>query len=188
MPHNLVLFEKYGVSWTVAKCLVVAGTLSLVLCAVLFTILFKHLKGTVRRLEPGEAGRVAFYGRSTATPGLDEVIQADGAGVGVELKFGIDDLRQAARRGDWKTFWLSPVMMTCGALGFCFLMSAGLLAARVPAFAHVLVDVMVLFLIFMTWFSCWAAIYTNIDAGTARATPTAGGGAPRSGGGAGGRR
>jgi len=164
---NGVLIQQFGASWTAAKCLIAMGVVLMILTAVLFRVLFKHRKGTVRRLDPYEAGRVALHGRSTATPGVDEVIQGKGVGVGIEMKFGIDDLRLAARRGDWKTFWLWPVIMTCAILAFLCIFTGVLLAAAAPGVLHIPLDLMVLFVLFMTWFSSWAATHTNIDASTA---------------------
>jgi len=183
------LLQKLDVPWSATKCCLVLGLVLAAVSAVLFYVLFKHVKGKVRRLDPHEAGRVAFYGRSTATEGVDEVIQADGVGVGAEIKFGIDDLRQAARRGDWMTFWLSPLLMTSGIFAFFFIFTAGLLFADAPGLIWGVAYTPLFLMLAMFWFMPWAALYTNIDAGTARTPRTSAPGAPgRAAGGTEGRR
>jgi len=184
MFSNGVLLQRFGVSWTVAKCCTVVGVALLALSAVLFYVLLKHVKGKARRLDPEEASRVAFYGRSTATPGLDEVVHGPAVGVGVEIKFGIDDLRLAARRGDWMTFWMSPLLITTFILGLTSIITAGLLAAAAPGLIFAVAYIPLCLMLLIFWFMPWAAIYTNIDAGTARASQGSGSTAPLPRGGA----
>jgi hypothetical protein len=99
--------------------------------------------------------------------------------------FGIDDLRLAARRGDWMTFWLSPLLMTSAIFSFFF--TAGLLFADAPGLIWGGAYAPLFLMLAMFWFMPWAAIYTNIDAGTARTAQTSASGAPgrRGGGGRG---
>jgi hypothetical protein len=172
MFSNGVVLQRFGVSWTVARCCIVIGVALVALSGVLFSVLFKHMKGKARRLEPEEASRVAFYGRSTASPGVDEVVQGRAVGVGVEIKFGIDDLRLAARRGDWMTFWLSPLLITTFILGLTSLITAGLVAASAPGLIVAVAYIPLGLMLLIFWFMPWAAIYTNIDAGTARGPQT----------------
>jgi hypothetical protein len=42
-------------------------------------------------------------------------------GASGEISISIDGLRQAARRGDWLTFWLWPILITCAFGGAWFL-------------------------------------------------------------------
>ncbi|HVZ34613.1 MAG TPA: hypothetical protein VG963_19425, partial [Polyangiaceae bacterium] len=105
------------------------------------------------------AGR-ASYERS------DLVYSVGAVGASGEIHAGIDDLRQAARRGDWLMFWLWPILFSCAFGGMWFL-SAGLLLDA-PRWLWVLITAFILLPIGCVWFAAWAAIYTNIDAGTAQ--------------------
>jgi len=176
MFPNPVLLQRFGVSWTLAKAFAIAGASLLAMSAVLFYVLFKHMNGKVRRLEPYEAGRVAL-GRGADIQRPEDVMEGKGVGVGVQISFGIDDLRLAARRGDWKTFWLCPLLLFGAFLGFSLIFNAIFAVASVPGPLAGVVDGILFLMVLFPCFLAWAAIYTNIDAGTARAVPDAGRGA-----------
>ena len=87
-----------------------------------------------------------------------------GAAVGVkaELNCNIDSLRQAARRGDWLTFWLWPVILSCSSLGFWLAFMAFAFLRREPILVGSLTLVSA-FIVFVAWFMPWAATHTQID-------------------------
>ncbi|HEY4184574.1 MAG TPA: hypothetical protein VGP07_05860 [Polyangia bacterium] len=163
MFENVVVTQRFGVSWTMARCSAIVGAGLMVLAALLFWALFKHSKGTVRRLAPEEAGRVALYGRGAQAPGPEEVIKGVGVGAGVELNANIDGLRKAARRGDWTTFWLWPLLLSSACIGVWFMFTAILLAASAPGLIEGVLSLLILLMLFVAWFMPWAAVHTNID-------------------------
>lgn len=171
MFTNHVVMEKLGVSWTLARCFLVVAVALFGVSAVLFAILFKHTKAGVRRLSKDEATLVTVYGRG-AEVGLDPNPAAL-AGYGMvggaaELKMDIDGLRNAARRRDWTTFWFWPIMLTTFVSSIWSALAAGLVAAgQGRGFLMVLLSAFVGLFLLIVWFMPWAAIYTNIDAGTA---------------------
>lgn len=175
MFTNHVVLEKLGISWTLAKCFLVVAAALLGVSAVLFVILFKHTKASVRRLSKDEATLVTVYGRASDV-GLDPNPAAL-AGYGMvggaaELKMDIDGLRNAARRRDWTTFWFWPIMLTTFISSIWSAVAAGLVAAgQGQGFLMVLLSAFVGLFLLIVWFMPWAAVYTNIDAGTAGATP-----------------
>ncbi len=176
MFPNPLLLQRFGVSWTLAKVFAIAGVSLWAMSALLFYVLFKHMNGKVRRLEPYEAGRVAL-GRGADIQRPDDVMEGKGVGVGVQTSFGIDDLRQAARRGDRMMFWLCPLLLSGAFLGFSCISNAAFAVASVPGPIAGIVDGFLLLMVLFPWFLAWAAIYTNIDAGTARPVPDDGRGA-----------
>jgi hypothetical protein len=162
MFKNPVLFHQFGISWTVVKTGLVAGTLLMVLAAVLFTALFKHVGAKTRKLTPSESQHVAFYPGEMGI--VEDVHGITWGGVAAELTWNIDTLRKAARRGDWFVFWVYPVMSSCWIIGFGLVLLTGMIAARFPLGMALVIGLCSLML-GVNWFMSWAAIYTKIDAG-----------------------
>jgi hypothetical protein len=126
----------------------------------LFIGLFKHVKGKAQRMSEEEAlDFVMNATRSGADPRTSPVWGA-AVGVKAELTANINTLRQAARRGDWLTFWLWPSILSGWSIGVWLLFMAFFRRDLVIAF---LVTVVPAFILFVAWFMPWAAIYTNID-------------------------
>ena len=179
MLKNHVVLEKLGISWTLAMCLLVGAAVLCGLSAMLFAILFKHTKASVRRLSKDEAAMVALYARTAEIqPGpVPVIVGAHGmTGAAAELKIDIDSLRNAARRGDWMTFWIWPIMLTGFVSGVGAALAAGLVAAgEGQGFLMILLLGFVGLFVSFVWFMPWAAVYTKIDLGTAGAGTTPGG-------------
>jgi hypothetical protein len=161
MLENPELFQALGISWTVAKCFAAAAVFLFLVSALLFTVLFKHTRGKVRRLSPEEAGRVARY---AAIPSSEpRLIDGKGVGAEAELSYNIDTLRKAAGRGDWLTFWGFPGCFACffGSFWCCFMAIAALTHS---GFVAIVISVTLgLMLALSSVFMPWAAIYTDID-------------------------
>jgi hypothetical protein len=162
MFSNPILFPGPGLSWTLARCCVAAGLLLMLLGALLFLILFKHVRGKVERLSPEEAGELAA---NAARRDVVPTIRMKGVGVSAQLSFNIDTLRQAARRGDWLTFWLAPGMFVVWFIGVWLMCMAFAIAEGSRAMA-VVVSVFMTLLVLVPPFMSWAAIYTTIDMDT----------------------
>jgi hypothetical protein len=163
MPKTLVLFRWLGINWTLTKCLAVAGVFLMLVAAGLFIILFKHVKGKVQRMSREETWDFINHGNLMIPHdyvGPTMLYAGPAVGVKVQLTANINTLRQAARRGDWLTFWLWPTMMSGWFIGGWLLcMSFG----RDDLVIVVVTTVPIVFLMFVAWFMPWAAIYTNID-------------------------
>jgi len=155
-------------------CLALAGSCLLGVAALLFWLLMKHLRVGVRHLDPDEAARLAFArsfpdtSSSSDLVSREAVLTTGGAGVEVELSFGIDDLREAFRANDRKTFWLWPTSMSSFILGLGSLLAALLLLLSVPWVIQGIVALFSLLMLLVIWFMQWAAVYTKIDVGTAK--------------------
>ena len=161
--EHLIVMRAFGVSWTLALCFGVAAAGTFLLSVVLFVVLFKHTQGVARRLHPEEAARLAYS--DPARPDETKLLWGKAAGVEVKLNMNIDSLRNAARHGDWLTFWLSPLLFSSAFVaGLCFSL-AGMLAVDAPL--AVLLSVVSFFalLLLIIWFMPWAALYTKIDLG-----------------------
>ncbi|HTQ03521.1 MAG TPA: hypothetical protein VMI54_06675 [Polyangiaceae bacterium] len=143
------------------------------LAALTFWIVFKHVGAQARRLDREEAGEFALYGASTGAPNPDELasfqktVIGPAAGTEVELHFGIDDLREAHRAGDWKIFWLWPVAMSSFVGAIAGLLEAAMLLAGAPWGIQLAVGAFVFLFVAVIWFMPWAAVHTKIDLGTA---------------------
>lgn len=98
----------------------------------------------------------------------DQVSYAVSTGVGVrrEVSFGIDDLRNLAKRGEWKLFWAFPVAFSGFGFGLLLVLVAASIFFKAPIFA-IAAAVCCIPLGCFGWFMAWAAIYTKIDLGTA---------------------
>jgi len=140
-----------------AVVLIVAGV-------VMFLVLWKHMKGKVTPLDPWDAGQVAVYGHTRGIYQADQAINSRGVGVEATLKVNIDTLRKARQRGDWKTFWLWPVSITCIFVGVlaAFWTPMLVFGAELPLFLAA--GFWLVFPLFF-WFMAWAAVYTKIDLG-----------------------
>lgn len=161
MSQSSFLFRWLGINWTLTKCLIVVGTFLVLLGAGLFIVLFKHVKGKAQRMGREEGWDFLMNAGLPRTDKNNIVLWAGPAvGVKAELNCNIDTLRNAARRGDWLTFWLWPIMLSCWSIGMFVLVGAVL--PRKPIFI-VLTALLPAFMMFVAWFMPWAAIYTNID-------------------------
>jgi hypothetical protein len=161
MLRNPILFQQFGIAWTVAWCWLFGGLVLMCVAAALFTILFRHLGAHTRELTPEEADHVAFYA-GKYTP-VEDMHGKHLWGRAAELSWNIDTLRKAANRGDWFAFWTFPTMFSLWMIGMgCVFMAMAIWAKAVVvivATAPILALMVILF-----WFMAWAAIYTNIDA------------------------
>jgi hypothetical protein len=164
MSNTPVLFRWLDINWTLTKCLVVAGVFLMLVGAGLFLILFKHVKGKVERLNREEVWNDfnTNFGVGIRTDYLAPTMLYRGPAVGVkaQLTANINTLRQAARRGDWLTFWLWPSILSGWSIGVWLLFMA---FCRRDLVIAVLVTVVPAFILLVAWFMPWAAIYTNID-------------------------
>jgi hypothetical protein len=95
---------------------------------------------------------------------------SSGSGVRREVSFGIDDLRLIAKRGEWTLFWACPISFVGFGLGFQFIFMAASVWAHTAGFALAASFVCFVFC-FSGPFMAWAALYTDIDAGTADPPP-----------------
>jgi hypothetical protein len=161
VSHSSILFRWLGINWTMNECMVALGALLMLVASGLFIVLFRHVKGKVQRMSREEtwdllmnAGKVGTERRTVPVWG--------GPAVGVELKLNcnIDTLRQAARRGDWLTFWLWPLMLSGWFTGMWLVFLA--IIPRQPLLL-VLITLVPALVISIAWFMPWAALYTNID-------------------------
>jgi hypothetical protein len=163
---NPVLVRAFGVDWTVATCFGTSSAGLLVAAVALFVVLAKRAKAVWVPLDPEEASRLAFYGRTSGDPvEPDEVIHGKAVGRGIEIKIDIDGLRKAARRGDWITFWFWPLGLSCAFAAPWFGTVAVFFATEGPAWVLAVVSLFFLGFIGLFWFLPWAALYTNIDLG-----------------------
>lgn len=178
MFKNHVVLEKMGISWTLGMCMGIAAAVLLGISAILFVVLFRHTKARARRLSKEEAAMVALYGRTgDIQPGPPPtIIGAYGtAGVAAELKIDIEGYREAARRGDWMTFWLFPIMGTCFPTSIGLAIAAPFIAwGDGEAFPVIMLLAFVGLFVGIVWFMPWAAIYTNIDRPTGGTATTSG--------------
>lgn len=168
---NPVLFRAGGIEWSTIKVCLASGVFLLLLTGLLVWILASHTKGAKwETMSSVEAADLAVNAGRAPHERFGQVYAGKAVGKSGEISAGIDDLRQAARRGDWLTFWLWPITMSCGSVGAWFIFSALTLSA--PRALWVAITVFCLLLAGLNWFMAWAAIYTNIDAGTARKVPS----------------
>ncbi len=161
MSKNPILFRWLDINWTLNECLLVSAVFLVLLAAGLFIVLFRHVKGRVQRMSREETWDLLMNAAKARTDiRTSPVLQGPAVGLKAELKCNIDTLRRAARRGDWLTFWLWPIVLSGWSTGFWLLFMA--VVPREPFFI-VLVTVIPAFIVFVAWFMPWAAIYTNID-------------------------
>jgi len=164
MPKSLVWFRWLDIDWTLTKCLAAAGVFLMLVGGGLFFVLFKHVKGKVGRTSRAEVWDDinSSFGVGIRTDFLAPTMLYAGpaAGVKVQLKANIDSLRQAARRGDWLTFWLWPSLLSSWSIGVWLLFMA---FCRRELLLAILISVIPGFILLVAWFMPWAAIYTNID-------------------------
>ena len=166
---NPILFRAWDIDWSVIKvCL--ATCLSLWLLAGLCGwILARHTEGAKwQKVSSAEAADLAVNAGRAPHERFGQVYAGKAVGASGEISISIDGLRQAARRGDWLTFWLWPILITFGFGGAWFLFVG--LTLEMPWFS-ILVSIFCLAPIGVSWFMPWAALYTNIDAGTAQNIP-----------------
>ncbi|HET7540673.1 MAG TPA: hypothetical protein VFK05_12400 [Polyangiaceae bacterium] len=158
--------QAFGISWSPALCFGVAAAGTFLVSAVSFAILFKHKKGAARRLSPEEAARVAYSepARADAVE-LEWATRSKAVGVEVQLDMNIDSLRNAARRGDWLTFWLSPLVFSSFFTAGLFFSLAVMLAFSAPLSLLLIVAAFLALPVLIIWFMPWAALYTKIDLG-----------------------
>jgi len=187
MFTNSVLFSAGGISFTVVKCFLGAGVALVGLSALVFVILFKHNHGVVKRMSREEAAWMHVYGREQYWDDIHDPAMVKAVGVTgrtVEITFDIDSLRNAYRRGDRMTFWLSPILFTCWGVAVWLLLMSGLMAVEIPFGFQIAVTAFVFLFLLLPWFMAWAAVNTNIDlgkagSGAAATSQAAPGGAPR---------
>jgi hypothetical protein len=164
---NPVLFRAWSIDWSVTKFCLATGVCLLLLAGLFGWILASHTKGAKwEKLSSREAADLAANAGRAPHERHGQIYAGKAVGASGEIHAGIDDLRQAARRGDWLTFWLWPLIFSCAFGGAWFFFSAGLLSAPRPLWV-----VLTLFCAIgagFGWFMAWAALYTNIDAGTAQ--------------------
>jgi hypothetical protein len=67
MFENVVVVQRFGISWTLAKSFAVLGVGLMVLAVLLFRALFKHTKGAVRRWRPRRQGGWHFTVRTVSS-------------------------------------------------------------------------------------------------------------------------
>lgn len=162
-----VLFHLWGSKWQLSKVFFFSGLLLMLISAVLFVVLVRYTKTKWRRLDATAASDVAFNAGKPFMRNIEGVGKS--AGASIEITFGIDDLRQAARRGDWAFFILCPTMFCLWCLGLWLVFSTFLMA--MPLGFWVLVTVLTLGMMGACIYVSWAALYTNVDLGTARSVP-----------------
>jgi hypothetical protein len=155
---------RIAMSSAVVWCLIAAGLLVTSAGLPLFYVL--RTRGRVRAMTRNE-----IVNRMMRSDPSERPDYATGVGVGVrvEASIGIDALRNAAKRGDWKLFWCWPLIMFGFGFGLQMLFIACASYFHQPVFALAAALVCVPFGL-SGWFMAWAALYTNIDAGTD--TPT----------------
>jgi hypothetical protein len=171
MFTNSVLFSAAGISFTLVRCFLGAALILGGLTTVLFVVLFKHSHGVVKRMSPEEAAQTVVYGVQRSWEFVPDPIvgvKAIGAtGRTAEITFDIDSLRNAYRRGDRMSFWLSPILYTCWGLAFWLLFMAAMIWTDIPTGFQIMLTVLLFLFILLPWFMAWAAVNTNIDAGKA---------------------
>jgi hypothetical protein len=162
-----VLFRAWGTDWYVTKFCLATGVGLLLLAGLFGWILASHTKGAKwEALSSREAADLAVNAGRAPHERVGQVYAGKAVGVSGEISFGIDDLRQAARGGDWLTFWLFPIVFSCGFGGMWFFFSG--LTLSLPRAIWIFLTLFCATAVGVVWFMAWAAIYTNIDAGTAR--------------------
>lgn len=167
MFGNPVLFQGFGVSWTVVKCFAVAGAVLMSGAAVTFMVLVRHLKVHSYRLSPQEALQMMMDPNSIS-PTLDGMpsamtMRGKAVGGGIKMEFTIDSLRKAARRGDWLTFWAEPAMACAWFVGTWMVLMIPLIKLNVPLVVQIITTAFIGLMVALVLFIPWAAIYTRID-------------------------
>jgi len=157
-----VLFRALGTRWYLSKLCLAAGFLLMLMGGLFGVVLALHSKARWRRLSAAEAADVAFNPARSAG-GSATAASAGTAGAEIEMSIDIDGFRQAARRGDWLTFILWPMALSCWIIGMWLMFSTFLL--HMPPGIWVLVTVVMLAVEGLCLFMPFAAIFTNIDAG-----------------------
>jgi len=160
-----VLFRALGTRWYLSKFCLVAGFLLMVLGGLFGVVLALHTKARWRRLSAAEAADVAFNPARSAG-GSATAASVGTAGAEIQMSISMEGLRKAARQGDWLTFFLWPIMLSCWVIGMWMALSMVLLA--MPQGFWILVTVVMLGLEGVVLFLPLAAIVTSGDAGAAR--------------------
>jgi hypothetical protein len=151
-----------NVVWTQALACLVVGFGCLALGGVALAYLLV-LRGRTRAKTPEElADRINRFNRLEI---LEPRGVASGKGVRREASFGIDSLRNTAKRGEWGIFWAWPVVYSGFGFGLLFIAAAASSYFQQPVFAIAAALGCVPFGLF-GWFCAWAALYTNLDLGT----------------------
>lgn len=167
---NPVLFRAAGIDWSVMKFCLAMGTFLWLLAGLFGWILASHTKAAKwETMSSAESADLAVNAGRAPHERFGQVYAGKAVGKSGEIRAGIDDLRQAARRGDWLTFWLWPISISCAFGGAWFFFSGMTLSA--PRGIWIIITLFCLPMAGFGWFMAWAAIYTNIDAGTARKAP-----------------
>jgi hypothetical protein len=163
MFKNPFLFHALGTDWRLSKFCVACGLAVMLIGVLFFVALAFHTKAHWRRLSSADAANVAFHGSSGRGEVLPATTGVGVAGAEIQLTMDIDGLRRAARRGDWMSFFLWPISMSCWIIGTWLVFTAFLLYTP-PGF-WVMVSIFLLGMEGITLFMPYAAIFTNIDAG-----------------------
>jgi hypothetical protein len=162
-----VLFRAWGTDWYVTKICVVTGVFLWVMAGRIGWGLARHTKAMQwQTMSSAEAADLAVNAGRAPHERLGQVYAGKAVGVSGEISFGVDDLRQAAHRGDWLTFLLWPVLFSCAFGGGWFFFTG--LTLSMPRAVWIALTILLVPMTGFGWFMAWAAIYTNIDAGTAR--------------------
>jgi|SRR4051812_1202079 hypothetical protein len=165
MWGNPVLFEALGVSWTAAKCLFIAGGVSVVLGAVCFLWYARHIGTRAQPLSSDEAAMVASFpvqGMDT----IDPIALGPARGVRYGFSWNINTFRDAARRGDRVGFWLIPSMITFWVLAFQLVLTGSACLITEPgkgAQVTLFCGAFNALVLSINWFMPWAALHTKID-------------------------
>jgi hypothetical protein len=164
MFEDPFLFHALGTHWRLSKFCVACGG-ALMLVGVLFAlVLAVHTKTHWRKLNATEAARVAFH--AARAPGevlpAGNVASVGARGAEIQMSIDIDGFRRAARRGDWLTFFLWPISLSCWIIGMWMVFTAFML--YMPPAAWVILSIFVLVMEGICLFMPFAALFTNIDA------------------------
>jgi hypothetical protein len=166
-----VLFRAGGIDWSVMKVCLSTGIFLWVLAGLFAWILASHTKAAKwETMSSVEAADLAVNAGRAPHERFGQIYAGKAVGKSGEINAGIDDLRQAARRGDWLTFWLWPLSISC-AFGGAWLFFSGITLSA-PRGIWIILTLVLLPMTCFGWFMAWAAIYTNIDAGKARPLPS----------------
>lgn len=160
-----VLFHAVGMAWPLSKVCVCLGLFLMLMGVLMVWPLARHTKAHWRRLNSTEAAEVAFHAVTAPGESFPARTIAGWGVVGAEinLNIDIDGFRRAWRTGDWITFFLWPISMSCCLIGMWLVFTAFLI--YMPPACWVLVSIVFLGIEGNVLFTPIAAIFTNIDAG-----------------------